>query len=373
MKKEELIIGVHGDDSTDIGRYNVLSSFYSGLLKGFKNQGVQAYTFKECVEKDLVPNITIGFNVRGYDAWESIMNNNIVNIMWSVDSIFAQNFEAMEKFASNPNFVLFSVTPSDSAPLGAFFPQLKHAYIPHATDLDLWKKQDVKKDYDIVLFSSIEDYEKMLADLKSSTPEPVFNLMMEMYEVSLENPNLPFWEIYQLFVQHKGLSLDVHQYVLLFRSLSYIIMHVKKAQMIQKLSDFNVKVFGAGPWEKYISGKVEHLGSCNLMESIDIMNKSKIALHPHAMQLSLGMHERVLNASAVETFVISSEAASIESEFGESMAFFNNATFEDLASKADYFLKNDEERISKTKKAREIVENRHTWDKRAESILEILN
>lgn len=372
MNKEDLIIAVHGDASLEGGRYNILSSFTKGLLDGFNKQGVKSYTMKDCAERNLRPNILFGFNVTGYDAWQSIMDSGILNVMWTVDSIFAHNFEAMEKFSNNPNFILFTVTDCDTAPLREYFPHLRHAYVPHATDMELWKKQDVKKEYDIVLFSSIEDYEKKLEDLKNSTPESLFSLMMEMYNVMLENTTLPFWDIYQIFKKHKNLNLDVHQYLYLFRNLSYIIMYEKKAKAIQHLKDFNVKVFGDGPWEKYISGKVEQMGPCNLLESIDIMNKSKIALHPHAMQLSLSLHERPLNASSVETFVVSSKAGAIEAEFGDSMTFYNDANFEDIAEKMDYFLKNDEERILKAQKAKEIVKARHTWECRAESILKIL-
>lgn len=373
MEKDKIIIALHGDDSLKGGRYNVLSSFTAGLLKGFRNQGVQAYTFNECIEKKLVPNLAIGFNVSGIDTWQNVMAKGITNIMWTVDSIFAQNFEVMQNFSLNPKFVLFTVTPCDTQPLFEYFPNLQHAYVPHATDLDLWKKQDVEKEYDIVLFSSIEDYEKKLEDLKANSPEPLFKLMMEIYNILIENPSIPFWDVYQAFKSHQGLNLDVFQYVMLFRNISYIQMHAKKAQAIQHLSNFNVKIFGEGPWQKYVSGKVEHMGPCNLMESIEIMNKSKIALHPHAVQLSLGLHERFLNASAVETFVISSLAPAIEAEFGDSMAYYNNTDFSDLSEKVEYFLKNDYERQQKAQRAREITRARHTWDNRAASILEIIN
>lgn len=373
MNKEDMIIGVHGTNELAGGHYNVLGSFTVGLLKGFQNNGVKAYTTKECFENNLIPNLTIGFNVTGYETWSEYLRNNITNIMWSVDSIFAHNFEVMREFSQNPNFVLFSITPCDKGPLGEFFPNLKQAYFPHATDLELWKKQDVKKEHDIVLFSSVRDYEQMLEELKQANPEPVFNMMKEMYNVSMENPTLSFWDIYQLFRQQANFYMDVNQYVLFFRSISNVLLHAKKAQTVQKLSKFNLKVFGDGPWEKYVSGNAKYFGACDLLDSIDVMNKSKIALHPHSMQSSLGLHERVLNASAVETFVVSSENLNIQEEFGDNMAYFNNKDFCDLEEKVEYFLKNDEERITKAKNSREIVAYRHTWDVRAKQIMNIIN
>lgn len=375
MNKEDLVIGVHGSRDLVGGHYNVLASFTVGLIKGLENQKVKAFTTQECFEQGLTPNLTIGFNVSGYNTWNEYMNHGIKNIMWSVDSIFAHNFETMVNFSKNPNFVVFGVTPSDQKPLAEYFPSLVNTFMPHATDLDLWKKpegKEVEKDLDIVLFSSIKDYEQQLEELKAATPEPLFKLMMEMYNLSLENHQLPFWDIYQLFKKHAGLNLDAAQYVYMFRSLSYIIMNVKKAQAIQNLSKFNVKVFGDGPWEKYISGNVEHMGSCNVLESIDITNRAKIILHPHAMQLSLGLHERILNASALETFVLSSEAGSIKQAFGDSMGSYNDSNFSDLEEKAQYFLDHEDERIEKAKAARELVAQYHTWDARAAQILKMI-
>jgi spore maturation protein CgeB len=373
MEKDNLIIAMHGEANLVGGRYNVLSSFSNGLFNAFQQKGVRQYTLKECVEKKLRPDLVFGFNITGIDAWQSVMDNGIPNIMWSVDSIFAQNFEVMEKFHHNPNFILFSVTSSDSDPLKSYFPGLQHAYAPHATDLNLWKKQDVEKDIDVVLFSSIEDYEKKIDDLKNSVPEDVFKLMMEFYVEMQDNPTLPFWEIYQIFKKHRNLNFDSHQYFSVFRTLSYIMMNEKKAKTIQALKDFNVKVYGEGPWEKYISGNVEHMGPCNLKESIDIMNRAKIAIHPHAMQLSRSLHERPLNASAVETFVVSTKTGLFEQEFMNSMAYYDDSHFEDIAPTVEYFLSNEDERIQRAKKAREITVARHTWEQRAESILDMIS
>lgn len=372
MKKEDLIIGVHGSDNMVGGHYNVLGSFTAGLLKGFKNNGINAYTTLECFEKKLAPHITIGINVTGYETWAEYLKNNIPNIMWSFDSIFAHNFEAMKSFSNEPNFILFGVTPSDQEPLREYFHNLKYSYVPHATDLELWKKQNVEKEYDIVLFSSIRDYEKMIEELKAEVPDATYKLVMEMYEISSKNHQLSFWEIYQLFKKHRNLNLTEEDYVFLFRKLSYIIMYAKKAEIVQKLSKFNLKIFGDGPWEKYISGNVEHLGSCDLYESIDLMNKAKIVLHPHLMQLALGLHERVLNASATETFVMSSNALSIQSEFGDSFGYYNDSTYENLEENLQYYLTHEKERAIKAKNARKIVEERHTWDVRARQIISMI-
>ena len=373
MNKEDLIVGVHGGDSQTGGHYNVMGSFTTGLFKGFQNSGVKVYSTKECFEKNLSPNLTIGFNVTGYETWAQYLNHNVTNIMWSMDSIFFQNIEAVAEFYNNPKFVLFNVSPADNDALKAYMPQLQFEYMPHAIDPLLWKKQNVKKEYDIAFLGSIIDFDAKIEELKQIMPQESFDLLMMIYDTWVNSPNLPFWQLYKIFEKEGGLNFNLGQYNFAFKNLSQMVSHTKRVQMIEKLSDFNVKVFGDGPWEKYIKGKVEYMGPCDLSESINVVNKSRIILHNHPAQLALGIHDRILGASAVEAFVISSENDSISREFGDSIGYYKNANFENLEENIEYYLKNVNERIEKAKVASEITLQKHTWDVRAAQILNMIN
>ena len=372
MKKEDIIVAVHGNDKLEGGVYNVLSTFTEGLLKGFQQIGIKAYSTDECRNNHINFNIAIGFNTSCIDFWQKILGMNVTNIMWSVDSVFAQNYNIIKQFSSFDKFIVFEVTPADNEPVAKFFPTIKHGYIPHATDLDLWKKTNTEKDIDIVYFSSMIDYEKKLQELKQTMPDLVFKLMLQMLEITVQNPKLTFWQISQAVCASYGLNLDAEQYLLLFQNVSTLAMYEQKAKMIQALSDFNVVVYGNGPWEKYIKGNVKYAGACVVTESIIIMNRAKISLHCHPMQLGLGLHERILNASAVETFSLVSDTPSIQAEFEDSFGYFNHATFADIADKAAFYLSNEEERMKKAQAAYNITKQRHTWVNRAQSIMEII-
>lgn len=372
MDKEKLVIGVHGNKELVGGHYNVLSSFSLGLLKGFNNNGIKALTTEECYEQNLVPNITIGFNVTGYQTWPEYLKHNITNIMWSVDSVFYQNLEAIEQFNTDRNFILFNVSPSDNEALLEFYPSLNHTSVAHGTDLDLWKKQDCEKEHDIVFLSSIDDLDAKVAHIKQTLPKDSFDLFMILYDTWLNASNLSFWQVYQVFKKEGGLNLNIDQYHFFFRNLTYLVTYTKRIQLIQNLQEFNVKVFGDGPWEKYIKGNVKYMGKCDLLESVDIINKSKIVLHNHPTQLSQGLHERLLNACAVESFVLTDKNLSIESAFEDSVDYFD-MNLENAAQKVQYYLENEDERIEKAKKASQIVAKDHTWDSRAKQILNMIS
>ena len=81
MNREDLIIGIHGAHLSQGGRYNMLSSGIQSLMQAFRNNGVKAYSVLECVEKKLPINMTIGFNVTGYETWAETLSHNIPNFI----------------------------------------------------------------------------------------------------------------------------------------------------------------------------------------------------------------------------------------------------------------------------------------------------
>lgn len=372
MGNENLIVGVHGRTDLVGGQYNVLSSFTAGLLKGLKNAGANAFTIEECEKQNIIPGVTIGFNVTGYNDWKKYMDKGTPNIMWNVDSIFYNNFEILNEFASNPNFILFNVSPSDNEALNTYFPTLKHTVFPHSVDLDLWKKKDCAKEYDAVFLASIFDVESKIEELKFTTEKETFDFMMELCDIWTKSSNSSFWQINELLKKANNINFPVEEYKFVFSNLAYIVSSKKRIEMIKTLKDFNIKIFGNGPWEKYIDGKVEYMGSCDLKDSIDIMNKSKIVLHNHPQQIAFGLHERILNASAVESFVLSTQNAAIISEFGSNMDYFE-VDYKNAVSLMEQYLTNDDERTAKAKNAYEIVAKNHTWDARAKQILSIID
>lgn len=361
MNKENLIIGVHTSrpDDADAG----------GLIKAFRENGVNAFIYDDCISKGLAPNMTIGFDSAGLPHWQQILNKGIINILWSKDSIFSKNVDIVDQFSSFDKFVLFNPTPCDTEPVGTFFKTLKHGYLPLGANSDLLAKEKCEKEYDIAFSGNIVDIEVKMEELKTKMPEFVFNLMSDIFNISIENPSLSFWQIYTLFRDNIGLKIDKEQYILLFSSLAPLISSHKQVQMIEQLKKYDVKVMGNEVWKKYIEGNAQYIGH----NDNDIIAKSKIALHYHPVELSLGLHERVLDAVALNTFVISSNAKSIELAFGENIGYFDSKNYSGLIEKVDYYLKNGSQRIAKAQAASEIVKKEHTLTSRVAEIIKIMN
>jgi len=369
---DKLFVGVHGDGQYKGGMYNVLASFNVGVLKAFQKCGISADNNINYFNKNMVPALSIGFNVFGHEYWKTLLDMGITNIMWNVDSIFYQNLNVVQQYKDYPNFVLFSVTPCDEEPIKHYLPGTNYIYMPHGVDPELWKPQNCEKEYDIVFLSSIRDYNKVLAELKAQTTPQVFNVVMALYNYAMEHPEQSLWEIYQVFHKTYGLTLDLPLFHNLFHTLCYAITHKKRVELIKKLKNFNVKVWGSELWEKHIEGNVEYMGKADLTQSIDIINKSKIVLHLHPHQLCRGLHERVLNASSTGSFVISDDITTIKESFDDNFGYYRNTNYENIEDLVSYYLKNNEEREAKALQAQRITLENHTWENRVKKILELI-
>ena len=372
MENNNITIAVHCAENDADDKYNIKKTFSEGLLKGFNEIGAKAFSTKQCYDDNIPFNLAIGFDTTGLDIWQKILNSNTPNIMWSVDSLFSKYFDIAKTFAAFKNFILFESTQSDLQATGTYLPSLKHGYVPVATDIDVWQKQDCDKENDIVFIATVKDYNEIINNLKNTMPELVFNLMMEILALALKKPTLSFLQICDAVKTACNLQIDAQQYMLLFQNITDIVTNQHKIKLVQALSDFDVKIYGNEEWKKHITGNVKYMGECSINETAEILNKSKIALHSHPFALGVGLHERVLNAAAVQTFCLCGDAPSFKLEFGDSIGFFNPKDSDDIARKAKYFLENDNERISKAQKAYEIVKEKHTWAKRAASIMKII-
>lgn len=372
MENKDITVAVHYDKNDTNDKYGVRASFAEGLIKGFKECGVNAYTTQQCIEENIPFNISIGFDTAGLDVWQKILNNNTTNIMWATDSIFSQNFKIANTFAAFKNFILFEPSQADLQATGTYMPTLKHGYIPFAVDSEIFSKQECEKANDIVFFADVKDYNSIIDTLKSTMPELVFNLMMEMLAIALKKPALNFWQICQAIKEACKLQIDADQYMLLFQNISDIVSNQHKIALVQALSDFDLKIYGNEEWTKHISGNVKYMGSCSVKETAQILNHSKIALHSHPFALGSGLHPRVLNAAAVQTFCLCSDTPSFKLEYGSALGYYNQKDFEDIAKQAKYYLDNEEERLQKAKTAYEITGEKHSWKQRAQSILKLM-
>ena len=133
---------------------------------------------------------------------------------------------------------------------------------------------------------------------------------------------------------------------------------------------FNVTIYGPG-YSKGIS-KGEYLDNRILRK---YYSSAKIVLNDtrDGMKEFGFISNRIFDASACETLVISDYMKEIEDIYGDSVPMFK--TKEELVNLVEYFLdpKNEEERKNKAKKARDITLRHFTAENAANDFIKVFN
>ena len=137
-------------------------------------------------------------------------------------------------------------------------------------------------------------------------------------------------------------------------------------------TDKNFGLYG-GLWDQFIDKKYikgRHIKNTELHKAY---SSCKILLNDHWEDMAEKgfISNRLFDGFAAGAFIISDEVKGAEDIFGDALVTYSGA--DELHELIDYYLDNDLERVKKVEKGRKIVLANHTFEKRAERILEVIN
>lgn len=162
---------------------------------------------------------------------------------------------------------------------------------------------------------------------------------------------------------------DHKEYELLFIGNS---RHVYR-QILQDLlpTEHHLTVYGRH-WEKFPVQKYVVSDYLDNSEVGQAYHDTKILLNDHWEDMKeYGIiSNRIFDALAVGSFIISDYMPEIDSTFGGAVVTYQ--TKEDLKEKIDYYLEHDEEREQLAKKGQEIVLASHTFSARCKQIVDVI-
>lgn len=136
-------------------------------------------------------------------------------------------------------------------------------------------------------------------------------------------------------------------------------------------TNHDVSVYGSG-WEEFIDSKFikgEFIPNDELHKNY---SSCKILLNDHwdDMKKFGFISNRLFDALACGTFVISDEISAAKELFDDNIVTYNGV--DDLNTKLEYYLANDDERELKAKNGKEIVLKSHTFENRVKSLIDCL-
>ena len=149
-----------------------------------------------------------------------------------------------------------------------------------------------------------------------------------------------------------------------------------RVEMFESLRDYNLGIFG-DQWAKYFIFKGKKTPSYYRGKaSGEVVNKiylsSKIVLnihHPHSIE---GLNTRTFDIPACGAFEMVDHKKNVEMHFGIDKEIVTFRNINELKSKIDFYLENEDLRKSISERGKQRVLNEHTWVHRASDIIKAL-
>ncbi len=149
--------------------------------------------------------------------------------------------------------------------------------------------------------------------------------------------------------------------------------HSNRITLFESLANYNLRLWGPG-WE--ISEKLKQFASNEPIYGLKrtkIYNASKITVNLQSKKFQVnGLSERIFEAAACGCFVITESKPDLGKffEIGEEIIVFES--IEELKRKVKYYIDSPIQREQVSQRARQRVLNEHTYNHRAETILDII-
>ena len=149
-----------------------------------------------------------------------------------------------------------------------------------------------------------------------------------------------------------------------------------RIEIFECLSDYNLGVFGDN-WTKYFIRKGQkapsyYRGSASGAVVNKIYISSKIVLNVHHPHSILGLNTRTFDIPACGAFEMVDYKKNVEKHFEIDKEIVTFRNINELKSKIDFYLENEDLRKSISERGKQRVLNEHTWVHRASDIITAL-
>ena len=373
-----------------IGQYGVIKYFTRQLMAAFERQGVHCNLvcetedshefFKEIFNAS--PDCTLSFNGLLPDEKGTFFCDliQIPHVACLVDS--PTHFMGL---AGSPYTIITCVDRDFSETFRLIKPG-QVLFMPHATDKDLYAKPEAERKFDVVMFSSCINPEKIKNSWKDKFIPNLVRVIEKAAEITLSERDTPFLEAFSkvlvdLHNNTEKMDLEALNYESILDELESYICGIDRIELLKAIpKEITVHVYGAGKneasWKEIFPDEDSNIkihDSIPVEEAFEIMKQSKVVLNS-SPSIKNGAHERIFNGIACGALVLTNDNPYIRKEFkdGEEILLFHSNHWKECMPGLLEVLKDDSKRCQMVNKAYEKVKHNHTWDVRAKMLLESL-
>lgn len=255
---------------------------------------------------------------------------------------------------------------------------------PHAVEKELGNEKTANKPYDVVFLGSCYDYENIRTAWQEGSSKKYGQVLDNAIDIVFSDESASLAEALVASWNASGLDPQGVDFAQLYTYLDSYTRGFDRIELIRSIKDAKVHVFGdlatenavgIMGWKHYLaaSRNVTVHPPVLFEEGLNILKKSKIVLNSMPFFRD-GSHERIFTGFACGCLPITSESKYLREQFvpGKELLFYSASARKDVNGLLNDWLIDERKREDAATLGREKVMQHHTWDNRAEVLLQKL-
>lgn len=253
---------------------------------------------------------------------------------------------------------------------------------PHAVERCEDIDEKAERPLDVVFLGSCYDFEALRVAWQERLSKELCIVLENAIDIVLSETYMPLAHGLVKAWNASKLPLQGVDFMTLFYYLDYYTRGKDRVDLINSIKDAHVHVYGelskdiSGGlmgWPQYLSDHphVTIHSSVNFNEVFNILRQSKICLNSMPF-FKNGSHERIFTGLMCGAVPLTTDNLYIRDSFieNEEVLFYQSSNLDNVNEKISHLLQNEKDRKEIAHRGREKVCNEHTWDKRAQQLLQ---
>jgi glycosyltransferase involved in cell wall biosynthesis len=251
-------------------------------------------------------------------------------------------------------------------------------FLPFATSKNLVPLKQTDFLYDVVMLNTYMDYDLVRQQWQKQYGSAISAVLDEAAEQTLSNDEITYLQaLVQTLDQHLKMSKQIDPRAVNFEDLlDYLETYVVakgRTDLLQAIEGVDVHVFGSGDWNKHLSNK-KHIHiheALSYSQALECMQRTKLVLDC-SPQIKNGLPSRVLSGLACGALPLALDTPFLRTTFQEDVLLYPLRKKNVLNQHIQLALQDEHMRQQIVTKGRLKVMQQHTWDQRAQTLIQQL-
>lgn len=271
--------------------------------------------------------------------------------------------------------------PSNVDRYGSYILKLfgcKHSlFLPHACDVRQTAAPEEERVYDLSFVGKCFDPQAIVEQWQKNYPSAICDLLHRIVRETREVHFRSFLHLLLDAYQEKLINPRRHPYSEVATQLENYLRAVDRLELLRSLQGLNIHLFcpqeSHSLWRHHLGSAAENITfhtEIPFNETVEIFKQSKIVLNS-SPSFNDGTHERIFYGMAAGAAVVTNDSIYMRQYFdpGENVLLYGEEQ-PPLYERVLQLLNDDKARCSLARQGQELALTHHTWDNRAQAILD---